>query len=106
MLLKHEFMLKIQTGFIFEKKNIYIYAELLIDFRDFMPGTGRLIHLVTPPPSENVRIETGVRQGDSVSVYYDPMIAKLVVWGPDRITALNRLRHCLQKYQVFIPLGR
>jgi len=47
-----------------------------------------------------VRVETGVRQGDEVSVYYDPMIAKLVVWDKDRTSALRRLRQNLQDYQV------
>lgn len=47
-----------------------------------------------------MRIETGVRQGDEVSVHYDPMIAKLVVWGSDRTSALNKLRSCLAEYNV------
>lgn len=67
-----------------------------------MPGTGKLIHLVSPTPNEHVRVETGVREGDTVSVYYDPMIAKLVVWGSNRVNALNRLRINLEKYQVII----
>ncbi|KAK8395118.1 hypothetical protein O3P69_006101 [Scylla paramamosain] len=48
----------------------------------------------------HVRIETGVRQGDEVSVHYDPMIAKLVVWGHDRTSALNSLTSCLAKYNI------
>ena len=42
-----------------------------------------------------LRIETGVRENDEVSVHYDPMIAKLVVWGPDRNSALLKLRYVL-----------
>ena len=42
-----------------------------------MPGAGDLTHLSTPEAGPNVRIETGVREGDQVSVHYDPMIAKL-----------------------------
>lgn len=54
-----------------------------------------------------VRVETGVVQGDAVSVHYDPMIAKLVVWGEDRKAALAKLKDCLLQFQVaavFIPL--
>ena len=47
-----------------------------------------------------MRIETGVRQGDSVSVHYDPMIAKLVVWGQDREAALRRMEACLTQYNI------
>jgi len=55
----------------------------------------------TPKPQDNlVRIETGVRQGDEVSVHYDPMIAKLVVWGPDRESALMKLHACLAEYNI------
>lgn len=64
-------------GHAFEAR---VYAEN--PQSNFLPGTGKLIHLSTPNPSTNVRIDTGVRQGDEVSVYYDPMIAKLVVWDP------------------------
>ncbi len=75
-----------------------IYAEN--PRNNFLPDTGKLSFLQTPVPSPTVRVETGVRQGDEVSVYYDPMIAKLVVWGKDRDTALLKLRKCLAEYQV------
>lgn len=65
-----------------------------------MPGAGPLTHLTTPTPNENVRIETGVRQGDEVSVHYDPMIAKLVVWGKNRTQALDSLVARLADYHV------
>jgi acetyl/propionyl-CoA carboxylase alpha subunit len=51
-------------------------------------------------PSDNVRIETGVRQNDEVSVFYDPMIAKLVVWDKDRTSALRRMNVALEQYKV------
>ena len=57
----------------------------------FLPGAGKLVYLNQPDGGEDVRVETGVRQGDDVSQYYDPMIAKLVVWGNDREEALDRL---------------
>ncbi len=56
-----------------------------------------------------VRVESGVGKGDAVSVFYDPMIAKLVVWGQDRSAALIKLHDCLTKFQVCvwsIPLAR
>lgn len=87
---------KIQLlGHSFEAR---IYAE--DPENDFMPGAGRLLYLSAPPESPNVRIETGVRQGDEVSPYYDPMIAKLVVSGPDRETALRDLERNLNVYAI------
>ena len=84
------------NGWSFEAR---IYAE--DPDNGFMPGAGPLLHLSTPKPQENlVRIETGVRQGDEVSVHYDPMIAKLVVWGPDRQSALDKLHSCLAEYNI------
>lgn len=59
-----------------------------------------MAHLTTPQASETVRVETGVRQGDEVSVHYDPMIAKLVVWGETRSQALDSLVARLGEYQV------
>ena len=47
-----------------------------------------------------VRIDSGVHQGDAISQYYDPMIAKLIVWGQDRDEALRRMRAALSSYQV------
>ena len=75
-----------------------IYAE--DPGKDFLPSIGRLNHLRPPADSAHVRIDTGVRQGDEVSIYYDPMIAKLIVWDTDRAGALRRLRKALADYQV------
>jgi 3-methylcrotonyl-CoA carboxylase alpha subunit len=75
-----------------------IYAE--DPERGFLPSIGRIAHLAVPPVSEFVRIDTGVRAGDEISQFYDPMIAKLVVWGEDREGALRRLRGALADYQV------
>ncbi|XP_037105976.1 methylcrotonoyl-CoA carboxylase subunit alpha, mitochondrial [Syngnathus acus] len=83
------------TGHSFEAR---IYAE--DPNNDFLPGAGPLLHLSAPPPDQHTRIETGVRQGDEVSVHYDPMIAKLVVWGEDRCAALKKLRYCLRQYNI------
>lgn len=59
-----------------------------------------MTHLSTLQPNERVRIETGVRQGDEVSIHYDPMISKLVVWGETRNQALNNLIARLREYHV------
>jgi len=82
-------------GWSFEAR---IYAE--DPNNSFMPGAGPLNHIATPLPSQDVRIETGVREGDSVSVHYDPMIAKLVVWGQDRESALRKMVSCLAEYNI------
>ncbi|KAJ1998766.1 hypothetical protein GGI04_004859, partial [Coemansia thaxteri] len=83
------------TGHAFEAR---IYAEN--PDNGFLPDTGRLIHLATPTSSPDVRVETGVQSGDAISVYYDPMIAKLVVRGEDRQAALRVLRKALDEYEV------
>lgn len=75
-----------------------IYAE--DPSREFLPSIGDLIHLRTPFENTHVRIDTGVRQGDTVSINYDPMIAKLIVWDTDRTGAVRRLRQALAEYQV------
>ncbi|XP_028360851.1 methylcrotonoyl-CoA carboxylase subunit alpha, mitochondrial [Phyllostomus discolor] len=82
-------------GHAFEAR---IYAE--DPHNNFMPGAGPLVHLSTPPADVSTRIETGVRQGDEVSVHYDPMIAKLVVWAADRQAALTKLRYSLRQYHI------
>jgi 3-methylcrotonyl-CoA carboxylase alpha subunit len=75
-----------------------IYAE--DPDRGFLPSTGRIAHLGSPPTSDHVRIDTGVRSGDDVSRFYDPMLAKLVVWGADRAGALRHLADALAQYRV------
>ncbi|XP_055863272.1 methylcrotonoyl-CoA carboxylase subunit alpha, mitochondrial-like [Biomphalaria glabrata] len=82
-------------GHAFEAR---IYAE--DPDSGFMPGSGKLLHLKTPTPACDLRIETGVRQGDEVSVHYDPMIAKLVVWSDDRQSALKRTVAALRDYHI------
>jgi len=75
-----------------------IYAE--DPTREFLPSTGTLEYLSTPAASREVRIDTGVRQGDEITPYYDPMIAKLIVHGADRAEAIGRLRVALGDYHV------
>ena len=75
-----------------------IYAE--DPERGFLPSTGRLLHLAAPAESDFVRVDTGVEQGDEITPHYDPMIAKLIVWAPDRAQALVRMRHALAQYRI------
>ena len=82
-------------GHAFEAR---IYAEDANN--DFLPATGTLNFLQPPEESEHVRVDTGVRQGDDVSVYYDPMIAKLIVWDENREKALQRLTKALTEYRI------
>lgn len=75
-----------------------IYAE--DPDKGFLPSIGRLVHLAPPPESDHVRVDTGVEEGDEISQHYDPMIAKLIVWGADRRQALARMRQALAQYRV------
>jgi 3-methylcrotonyl-CoA carboxylase alpha subunit len=84
------------TGHAFEAR---LYAE--DPERDFLPSTGRLHRLAFPVGG--ARIDTGVREGDEVSIHYDPMIAKLIVQGPDRPTALQRLAAALDATRIVGP---
>lgn len=65
-----------------------------------MPDVGRLLYLSTPTTSANVRLEEGFKQGAEIGVYYDPLIAKLVVWGEERKEALRALRRALEEYKI------
>ncbi|MDT0594186.1 acetyl/propionyl/methylcrotonyl-CoA carboxylase subunit alpha [Glaciecola petra] len=73
-----------------------IYAE--DPDNEFLPSTGKIEFLVEPTATNNVRIDTGVIGGDEVSIYYDPMIAKLIVHAPNREQALSLLVASLNKY--------
>ena len=83
------------NGHAFEAR---IYAE--DPANDFLPSTGTIRHLRTPAVNAGVRIDTGVEQGDEISSFYDPMIAKLIVWDTDRDRALLKLQRALKQYRV------
>ncbi|MGQ8365818.1 acetyl-CoA carboxylase biotin carboxylase subunit [Glaciecola sp. 1036] len=83
------------SGHAFEAR---IYAE--DPEHDFLPSTGLLKHLKTPTTTKQVRVDTGVVQGDEVSMFYDPMIAKLIVHADDRETALKQLVNALAAYEI------
>jgi len=88
-----------------------VYAES--PERGFLPSTGPLLHLRTPgavafrvggsDQPAAVRIDSGVAQGDAITPHYDPMIAKLIVWGEDRAAALQRMRIALHDWEVVGP---
>jgi len=84
-----------------------VYAE---DVRNnFLPSTGTILHL-KPSEGFGVREDRGVEKGGEVSIYYDPMIAKLVAWGRSRNEALDRMRRALREYEILgvettIPLS-
>lgn len=67
--------------------------------RDFMPSTGT-IEVYVPPAGPGIRVDSGVVQGSEVSVYYDPMLAKLIVIGRSRKEALQKLAWALDRYVV------
>ncbi|PVU90067.1 hypothetical protein BB561_005034 [Smittium simulii] len=84
-----------KNGHAFEAR---IYAE---DPKNgFLPDTGKLVYMSTPKTSSDVRVETGVRQGDDITLNYDPMIAKLIVHGKDRHTALRLLGVSLDNFKI------
>jgi 3-methylcrotonyl-CoA carboxylase alpha subunit len=78
-----------------------LYAE--DPAQDFLPGSGTLERLRLPAPSPHVRVDAGVVQGDTVTIFYDPMIAKLIVHDASREAALVRMREALAACDVVGP---
>lgn len=68
-------------------------------FNGFMPSTGRITHSILPT-GPGVRVDTGVYPGFEITPYYDPMIAKLIVWGETRAQAILRMRRALEEYRI------
>lgn len=77
---------------------VRLYAE--DPAKGFLPQTGTLAHLRFPEQGDHVRVDTGVRAGDAISIFYDPMIAKLIVWDKDRPSAVRRLEKALAETEV------
>ncbi|KPL54593.1 3-methylcrotonyl-CoA carboxylase [Prosthecomicrobium hirschii] len=77
---------------------VRLYAE--DPMKGFLPQTGRLAHLALPEGQPGIRVDAGVRGGDTVSVHYDPMIAKIIATGADRAEALGRLARALDRTEV------
>jgi 3-methylcrotonyl-CoA carboxylase alpha subunit len=77
---------------------VRLYAE--DPAQEFRPSTGPLRRFRLPEPAPDLRIESGVVEGDAITPHYDPMIAKLVAWGPDRRAALARLSAALAECRI------
>ncbi|KZC98235.1 acetyl-CoA carboxylase biotin carboxylase subunit [Oceanibaculum pacificum] len=75
-----------------------VYAE--DPMRNFLPSIGRLVRYRPPVESDVVRVDTGVFEGAEISMYYDPMIAKLVTYGPTRDAAIAEMSRALDAYYI------
>ncbi|CAA7615600.1 putative acyl-CoA carboxylase biotin-carrying subunit alpha chain [Magnetospirillum sp. LM-5] len=75
-----------------------VYAE--DPFRNFLPSTGRLTRYMPPAETAHVRVDTGVYEGGEISMFYDPMIAKLITYGPTRDAAIAHMRDALDAYYI------
>jgi len=73
-----------------------VYAE---DSENFYPSPGNIARYIEPR-GEGIRVDSGYQAGDTVSQFYDPLIAKLVVWGEDRNKAIIRMQHALDNYEI------
>ncbi len=104
-----ELMIRIAAGekLPFQQKDVKLegwavearlYAE--DPFRNFLPSTGRLVKYREPEPGPDVRVDTGVYEGGEISMFYDPMIAKLCSYGKTRIDAIERMRRALDEFYV------
>ena len=69
-------------------------------FRGFLPSTGRLVKFQPPAAGDGVRVDTGVHEGGEISMFYDSMIAKLIVHGTDRQDAIRRMRDALNAFVI------
>ncbi|GAP86708.1 putative carbamoyl-phosphate synthase subunit L [Rosellinia necatrix] len=95
-LTQKEIMERIQErGWAIEAR---IYAES--PEKGFLPDSGKLVHLTTPNTDEDIRIDAGFVEGDTVTEAYDGMIAKLIVRGDDRETAIRKMELALRNYEV------
>ncbi|MBS0540098.1 MAG: acetyl/propionyl/methylcrotonyl-CoA carboxylase subunit alpha [Proteobacteria bacterium] len=104
-----ELMIKVAAGekLPFQQKDVKLngwamearlYAE--DPFRNFLPSTGRLVKYREPPAGADVRVDTGVYEGGEISMFYDPMIAKLCTHGKTRDEAIDRMRRALDEFYV------
>jgi 3-methylcrotonyl-CoA carboxylase alpha subunit len=75
-----------------------IYAEDAD--KGFLPSIGRITRWNEPPASDGVRVDTGFRAGDTITPYYDALLAKLIVWDTDRAQALDRMAQALNAFEI------
>ena len=83
------------TGWAMEAR---VYAE--DPLRGFLPSIGRVVRYSPPEESDNVRVDTGIYEGSEISMYYDPMIAKLITFGETRDEAIGHMRTALDRYYI------
>jgi len=83
------------TGWALEAR---VYAE--DPSRDFVPSIGRLVHYREPETSQRLRIDSGVAEGSEITMYYDPMIAKVITHGETRDGAIREMRDALDKFYI------
>ncbi|MGD8828970.1 MAG: acetyl/propionyl/methylcrotonyl-CoA carboxylase subunit alpha [Pseudomonadales bacterium] len=83
------------TGWALEAR---VYAE--DPFRNFLPSIGRLVQYQPPAESATVRVDSGIEEGSEVSMFYDPMIAKLITYGETRDQAIDRMGCALDAYYI------
>ena len=83
------------TGWAIEAR---VYAE--DPFRNFMPSIGRLVKYQAPVESDTVRVDTGIEEGSEVSMFYDPLIAKLITYGDTRDQAIENMNDALDSYYI------
>ena len=83
------------TGWAMETR---VYAE--DPFRNFLPSIGRLVKYTPPMETKQVRVDTGIEEGSEVSMFYDPMIAKLITYGEDREQAIDCMADALDAYYI------
>ena len=86
------------TGWAVENR---VYAE--DPYRGFLPSTGRLVKYRPPEAEEGIRVDDGVAEGGEVSIFYDPMIAKLITYGDTRIEAIDRQIDALNRFEIKGP---
>lgn len=75
-----------------------VYAEE--PEKGFLPAIGKIHYLSYPTQNAHVRVDSGIVEGDEITTYYDPMIAKLIVWGKNREAALTQMHHALSQFHV------
>tara|TARA_R110000772_G_scaffold37859_11_gene89698 strand:+ start:2966 stop:4936 length:1971 start_codon:yes stop_codon:yes gene_type:complete len=86
------------TGWAVENR---VYAE--DPYRNFLPSTGRLVKYNPPEAEEGIRVDDGVAEGGEVSIFYDPMIAKLITYGKTRMEAIDRQIDALNRFEIQGP---
>ncbi|OTG88036.1 3-methylcrotonyl-CoA carboxylase [Acinetobacter sp. ANC 4558] len=75
-----------------------VYAEQ--PENGFLPAIGQITYLKYPQQNDRVRVDSGIIEGDEISTFYDPMIAKLIVWAENRDAALIQMHHALEQFHV------